>query len=69
MPDGGWRPVFIGTVMFAFYLNFFVLVAQSFQKIPALKPMDGGPVFLATQVTALLFFLLATVFGIKRFRA
>ncbi|MEO6392006.1 MAG: hypothetical protein ABIP75_09155 [Pyrinomonadaceae bacterium] len=65
---GIWRPVYIVTAMFAFYLNFFVLVAQSFQKILALKPFNGGPVFLAVQVAALLLFVVATVLSIKRFR-
>ena len=37
--EGYWRPTYVITAMIALYLNVFVLVAQSFMKIPALKAL------------------------------
>jgi hypothetical protein len=34
---GYWRPVYVVAAMLALYLNVFVLVAQAFLKVPALK--------------------------------
>ena len=34
---GGWRRVYAIDAVIALYLNFFVLIAQLFQKVPALK--------------------------------
>ena len=36
---GAWRPVYVITAVIALYLNFFVLIVQSFQKVSALKAM------------------------------
>ncbi len=36
---GAWRPVYVITAVLALYLNVFVLIVQSFQKVPALKAM------------------------------
>src|SRR6266404_3580731 len=36
---GAWRWVYVITALVAFYFNVFVLIVQSFQKIPALKVM------------------------------
>ena len=46
---GWWRPAFLVTALVAQWLNMVVLVVQSYQKIPALQPLAGGPVFVATQ--------------------
>ena len=35
---GIWRPVFVITAVLAQYLNFFVLIVQSFQKLPRSRP-------------------------------
>lgn len=54
---GRWRGVYLGTALFAQYLNMVVLVVQSFQKIPALNafaPTGTEPPFLATQVLVLI---------------
>ena len=37
--DGGWRKTYAITAMVAFYLLVFVLVAQLFLKVPALRAM------------------------------
>jgi len=50
--DGRWRAVYLGTALFAQYLNMVVLVVQSYQKIPALNalaPTGTEPAFLVTQ--------------------
>jgi hypothetical protein len=36
---GGWRSVYVIDAVIAQYLNFFVLIAQLFQKVPALKAL------------------------------
>src|SRR5215831_14903855 len=46
---GAWRRTYAITAMVARYLNVFVLVAQLFQKVPALKamaPTQSEPPFL-----------------------
>ena len=57
---GFWRPTYaIGTVI-SLYLNFFVLVVQSFLKIPALNalaPTQKEPPFAIAQGLALLVFV------------
>lgn len=69
---GAWRKTYVITAVIALYLNFFVLIAQSFQKIDALKalaPTQSEPPFVVAQVVALaLFVLLGTLAAIK-FRA
>jgi hypothetical protein len=39
---GRWRGVYAACAVFALYLNFFVLIAQAFAKIPALGGSDPG---------------------------
>src|SRR5580704_5582188 len=58
---GGWRVTYVVTAIIAFYLNFFVLVIQSFLKIPALKslaPTQTEPPFKITQLVVLVVFIL-----------
>jgi hypothetical protein len=69
---GPWRRTFaIGSVI-ALYLNVFVLIAQCFMKIPALKvlaPTQSEPPFLATQVVVMLMFIVLGVLAAKHFPA
>ena len=61
---GAWRWVYVTTALFALYLNCFVAVVQSFQKIPALHalaPQGNEPPFVAAQVTLLLAFIVVGV--------
>jgi hypothetical protein len=65
-----WRPAYVVTAMFAFYLNFFVLIAQSFQKLPsfhALAPTQTEPPFIAAQIGALVLFIILTIVSVKRY--
>jgi len=67
---GAWRGVYVVSVMLAFYFNFFVLVAQSFEKLPALHaiaPTQASPGFGITQLAVLLVFVLLTIRAVKRF--
>ena len=65
-----WRPVYVVTAMIAFYLNFFVLIVQSFQKLPtfnALAPTQTEPPFAAAQIGALVLFIILTIVAVKRY--
>lgn len=67
---GAWRGVYIVTALLAFYLNFFVLIVQSFQKIPALKalaPTQAEPPFVIVQCLALALFLVLGILALIRF--
>lgn len=69
---GHWRSVYVVTAVLALYLNFFVLIAQLFQKVPALKataPTQSEPPFVATQSAALVLFTVLAVVAAIRFRA
>ena len=68
---GIWRGIYVVTAMSAQYLNVFVLVAQLFQKVPALKalaPTQSEPPFLVTQLIVLVLFAALTVLATIRFR-
>jgi hypothetical protein len=68
---GVWRPVYIIGAVFAFYLNFVVLIVQSFQKVPSLKalaPTQSEPPFLVTQVVAMVAFIVLGTLAVRKFR-
>ena len=68
---GGWRKTYVISAMIALYLNVFVLIAQLFMKVPALKalaPTQSEPPFKLTQLTILILFFLLTTFSAIRFR-
>lgn len=57
---GSWAWIYVATAVFAQYLNFFVLIVQSFQKIPSLKvlaPTQTETPFKVAQGVALLAFI------------
>jgi len=67
---GGWRGTWVVTAMMALYFNFFVLIVQSFEKVPALRAMalhPGAWAFRITQLLALLGFTVLTVLALKNF--
>lgn len=67
---GPWRWIYVIGVMLAFYLNFFVLIVQSFLKIPALHalaPTQQEPPFAVAQGAALLFFIVLGVAAVRKF--
>jgi hypothetical protein len=68
--EGAWRGVYVISAMLAFYFNFFVMIAQSFAKLPplhAIAPTQSSPGFGVTQLAVLLVFILLTVRAFKRF--
>jgi len=57
---GWWRAVFVGGSVLALYLNFFVLIAQLFTRLPALAaaaPTQKEAPFVATQLLVLALFV------------
>jgi len=69
---GAWRWIYVVTAMIALYLNVFVLIAQLFQKVPALKalaPTQTELPFLVAQLCTLLIFVVLTIAAALRFRS
>jgi hypothetical protein len=67
---GGWRATYVITAILAQYFNFFVLIVQSFEKVPALHtlaPTGKEPPFAATQGFFLLLFIVFTIVALKKF--
>jgi hypothetical protein len=72
---GGWRKAYVINALFALYLNVFVLVVQTFQKVTplhALAPLQNGqpsgPIFGGVQGIVLIAFLVFGTMAVKRFR-
>ena len=71
--SGAWRPIYVVTALVSLYLNVFVLVIQSFLKIPFLHALaPGNPpsaaIFAVVQGLVLLFFVVVIVGVWRRFR-
>jgi len=67
---GAWRWIYVVGSAMALYLNVFVLVVQSFEKVPALKalaPTQKEPPFLVAQLLVLAIFAALTIFATVRF--
>jgi len=70
--SGAWRKTYVISACIALYLNCFVLVVQSFEKVPALKaaaPTQKEAPFAVAQLTVLAVFAVLTYLAAKRFRA
>lgn len=68
---GNWRVAYVTTAVGAFYLNFFVLIAQSFMKVAALKasaPTQSELPFVLSQLIALVSFAALGIVAGRRFR-
>jgi hypothetical protein len=68
---GAWRRIYVISAVIALYLNVFVLVVQSFLKVPALKalaPTQKEPPFLVAQLVVLTLFIVLGIFAVKKFR-
>jgi hypothetical protein len=71
--SGAWRWIYAVTALLSLYFNVFVLVIQSFLKIPALTVLapgnpPSGPVFAVVQGIALVFFVIVIIGAVRRFR-
>jgi hypothetical protein len=67
---GKWRATYVITAVIALYFNCFVLIAQSFQKIPslhALAPTGKEPPFAIAQVILMVLFIVLGVMATKKF--
>ena len=67
---GLWRGVYAITAMLSFYLLLFVLVAQSFQKVPALRalaPTGSEPPFAIAEGLLFVAFVGLTWLAARRF--
>ena len=71
--SGAWRWIYVVTALLSLYFNVFVLVIQSFLKIPTLTALapgnpPSGPAFAVVQGVVLVFFVLVIIGAIRRFR-
>jgi hypothetical protein len=70
--NGPWRRTYAITSMIALYFNCFVLIAQSFGKVPALHalaPTETEAPFKIAQLLLLVVFAILTSVAAKKFRA
>lgn len=70
---GSWRWIYVLTAMISLYLNVFVLVIQSFLKVPPLHTLapsvpPSEPPFAIVQGIVLVFFVVTTFLAIRKFR-
>jgi hypothetical protein len=68
---GPWRSTFVVSVIATLYLNVFVLIAQTFQKNPAilaLAPTQSEAPFVVVQAVALVTFVVLGALSLARFR-
>jgi hypothetical protein len=71
--SGRWRLTYVLTALISLYLNVFVLVIQSFLKIPALHALapsvpPSEPPFAIVQGIVLVFFVIVTIGASRRYR-
>ena len=70
---GPWRWIYVLTALISLYLNVFVLVIQSFLKVPALHALapsvpPAEPPFAVAQGIVLVFFVIVIIGAIRRYR-
>jgi len=68
---GAWRWIYVVGAVAALYFNTFVLVVQSFLKIPVLHvlaPQGNEPPFAIAQGVVLLFYVVTGCLAIRRFK-
>jgi hypothetical protein len=71
--SAGWRWIYVLTALISLYLNVFVLVIQSFLKIPALHALAPSvpptePPFAIVQGIVLVFFVVVIIGATRRYR-
>jgi hypothetical protein len=67
---GAWRWIYVSTAVAALYLNCFVAVVQSFQKLSFLQPLaptQSEPPFLVAQLAVLAAFVVLGILAVMRF--
>src|SRR5437764_4311361 len=69
---GAWRRTYVISAAIALYFNVFVLVVQSFEKVPALRaiaPTQREAPFAIAQISILVVFIGLTALAVKKFHA
>jgi hypothetical protein len=69
--SGIWRGTYVISSILALYFNFFVLIVQSFQKIPtlhALAPTQSELPFKLAQLLTLIIVIALTTMAFKKYR-
>ena len=69
--SGAWRWIYVVTALTALYFNVFVLIVQSFQKVPVLQKLaqtQSESTFLIAQGVTLVAFLILGTLAARRFR-
>ena len=69
--SGIWRGTYVISSILALYFNFFVLIVQSFQKIPslhALAPTQTELPFKLAQLATLIVVIAVTIVAFKKYR-
>jgi hypothetical protein len=71
--SGAWRWIYVVTAMLSLYLNVFVLIIQSFLKVPALHVLapsvpPSEPPFAIVQGIVLVFFVIVIIGAVRRYR-
>jgi len=67
----GWRKTYVVTAVLSLYLNVFVLIVQTFQKVPALRelaPTQSEPPFAISQLIVLVMFVVLGYRAVVSFR-
>jgi len=67
---GGWRATYVVTSVIALWFNVFVLIVQSFEKVPALHalaPTQTESPFKITQIVVLAVFIVLGVRAVRKF--
>lgn len=67
-----WRRSYVVAMCASLYFNVFVLLVQSFEKVPALRalaPTQKEPPFAIAQLAVLVGFIVLTALAARRFRA
>jgi hypothetical protein len=68
---GAWRWIYVASAVISLYLNVFVLIAQLFMKLPALRaiaPTQSEPPFLVSRVVCMAIFVVLGLAAAKKFR-
>jgi hypothetical protein len=69
--SGAWRGVYVISAILALYFNFFVLIVQSFQKIPALHglaPTQSELPFKLAQLLTLVLIITLSTIAFRKYR-
>lgn len=69
--EGRWRAAYVVGALIAQWLNVFVLVAQSFNKVKALNalaPTQSEPPFLIAQTVVMVLFIIFGIAALRHFR-